>query len=356
MLDGLGLGTLINLFIITPSAVFVGLLLKYLYTCPFTETAEFQRKYSKYQSVVLFFGRLAIVPIMVIMVGSLIIACLFSTSHRIPMIIVNYFLYVQLYGIVLAVAKVMLLFVDNYYYQLSLFGALDIVCVGRVYKERIMVEQLVVDVDYAFRINNYLFGLVKVQQILNREDAIKAKWITTVGGNDIVMKSLADEKVEYAGSKSGDSFLVTENPIYSIATNKMESAGTVDSFQVTNTHRELLLQQQQSAAIINREVVDEDAVLYLEYQRLQSSHDDTVYDMTTDDTEISFEEWKVKRKQFKHGTRGSFVKAFQVFEEREKVALDNLEHSASAQNTMHLHTHNLKRKVVLASARSNKNK
>ena len=38
MLDGLGLGVVINLFIITPSAVSIGLLLKYLYTCPFTET------------------------------------------------------------------------------------------------------------------------------------------------------------------------------------------------------------------------------------------------------------------------------------------------------------------------------
>ena len=114
MLDGLGLGVIINLFIITPSAVSIGLLLKYLYTCPFTETVEFQRKYAKYQSVVLFLGRLAILPIMVIMFGSLIIACLFSSNRHVPMILVNYFVYVQFYGVILAIVKKLLLFIDGY--------------------------------------------------------------------------------------------------------------------------------------------------------------------------------------------------------------------------------------------------
>ena len=42
------------------------------------------------------------------------------------------------------------------------------------------------------------------------------------------------------------------------------------------------------------------------------------------------------------GTRGSFVKAFQVFEEREKVALDSLEASASVKNTLKLHSTKVK--------------
>ncbi len=39
------------------------------------------------------------------------------------------------------------------------------------------------------------------------------------------------------------------------------------------------------------------------------------------------------------GTRGSFVKAFQVFEERE---LDRLDPSASVKNTMKLHSYKVK--------------
>ena len=38
---------------------------------------------------------------------------------------------------------------------------------------------------------------------------------------------------------------------------------------------------------------------------------------------LSFEEWKIKRKEFKKGTRGSFIKAFQVFEEREQLQADS---------------------------------
>jgi hypothetical protein len=117
MLDGRGLGTFINLFIITPSAISVGIVLKNLYTCPFTETVDFQRRYAKYQSTILFMGRLAIVPIILIMFGSLIIACLFSSNRHVPMILVNYFIYVQFYGIILAIIKAILLFKDNYSYQ-----------------------------------------------------------------------------------------------------------------------------------------------------------------------------------------------------------------------------------------------
>ena len=113
MLNGQGFGTFINLFIITPSAVSVGLLLKYLYTCPFTETVEFQRRFAQYEGIVLFLGRLVIAPIMMIMFGSLIIACLLSSDRRIVMIVVNYFLYVQFYGILLELVKVILLFVDK---------------------------------------------------------------------------------------------------------------------------------------------------------------------------------------------------------------------------------------------------
>ncbi len=42
------------------------------------------------------------------------------------------------------------------------------------------------------------------------------------------------------------------------------------------------------------------------------------------------------------GTRSSFVKAFQMFEEREKVTLDSLEASESVKNTLKLHSTKVK--------------
>ncbi len=338
MLDGIGLGTFINLFIITPSAVSVGLLLKYLYTCPFTETVEFQRKYAAYESVLLFFGRLAILPIMIIMCGSLIIACLFSSNRDVPLILINYFIYVQFYGVLLAIAKTILLFIDGYYYKLSLFGVLDVLCIGQLYKERILAEQLVVDVDYAYRIRTYFCGLIKVQKILNRDDAIKARWITAVtgGGGSLAEEAYAiemkgadgddednndvenpmattstsrntisfnldsvygasnDEDREYAiygdSYESADS-MVVENPIYSSTTYSQSGS----SSKVSDALR---LQQSAINTSSTAAAMDDEQSLYEEYQHLQSKSDDAVYDMNET---ISFEEWKLK-KQFKQGT------------------------------------------------------
>jgi hypothetical protein len=316
---------------------------------------EFQRKYAKYQSVVLFLGRLAILPIMVIMFGSLIIACLFSSNRDVPMILVNYFVYVQFYGIILAIVKKLLLFIDGYYYKLSLFRVLDVLCIGQLYKERILAEQLVVNVDYAYRIHFYLFGLIKVQKILNRDDAIKAKWITIGGGGvasaveeayDIEMKGADvrnndDESVIsvqmnpltnhtiprnsvtfsmdgiystssddvggynlYSNPSSDnrdDTVIATENPIHSLAS----MLNTV-SLRPTNTRQEAPRQQPVSLSNenINAQVTaEDDAALYLEYQALHDNHDEALYDMDGDNqVTVTFEEWKSERKQFKQGT------------------------------------------------------
>ncbi len=345
------------------------------------------------------------------------------------MILINYFISVQFYGVLLAIAKAVLLFVDGYYYKLSLFGVLDVLCVGQLYKERILAEQLVVDVDYAYRIHTYFFGLVKVQKILNRDGAIKAKWITIRGdaaageAYDIEMKRVGssnddetvisvqmnpliedvtqrssvvfsmdgifgagnhddDEEVGgynniYSSSSSNNSSNVaTENPIHSLAS----MLDTVSLRPVTT--RQESLQRQPSGSRINSEteaaaaVVEDDAALYLEYQNLQDNHDDALYDLNDDsDVAMSFEEWKSRRKQFKQGTRGSFLRyltrslthfttylltylltyskrAFQVFEEREQIVRDNLEASASVKNTMKLHSNKVKNVLSATSVTS----
>ena len=95
---------------------------------------------------------------------------------------------------------------------------------------------------------------------------------------------------------------------------------------------------------INISTLDaDDTALYEEFKNLQSSHDESVYEMA-DETEVAltFDEWKRRGKQFKKGTRGSFVKAFQVFEEREQLMGSIPIQSSSVQNTMHLYKSNTK--------------
>ena len=399
MLNGHGLGTFINLFIITPSAVSVGLLLKYLYTCPFTESVEFQRRFAQYEVIVLFLGRLAIAPIMMIMFGSLIVACLLSSDERIVMIVVNYFLYVQLYGILLQLVKATLLFVDNFHYQMSLFGVLDILCIGRLYKERIVAEKLVEDVDYAYRTITYLFGLIKVLKILNREDAIKAKWITDAavlseggategcviempgivesGEDDVETYPISNpllkgsshrvsassfsmdaiytsnkymEDVRHTTSDSSsnnisDLAIVTENPIH-LLDSKSKGGVTHGDHDYQRKHNQELLHLKQSS--INTSSFEDNDAGDL-YNTYESNHDDTMYDMA--DVRMDLEEWRTRR-QFKEGTRGSFVNAFKIFEEREQLAQANLERSASMKNTLQLHSSNAKN--ALAAKKNHK--
>ena len=385
MLDGVGLGVFINLFLIAPSAVSVGLLLKHLYTCPCTETVEFQRKYAKYQYLLLLLGRLAIIPIMLVMFVSLLFACLFSSGRRIPIIISKYFLFVQFYGILLAIAKAMLLFVDDYYYQLSVLGILDILCIGRRYKERIIAEKQVVDVDFAFRVNMYLLGLVKVQKILNRDDAIKAKWITTSPDNyDIEMKGTGSSiddlgVVQNPLSTDRGTISLRMDAIYGTSLDEEGEGNSIDavvenpifssmnSFQnMTNkSHGMLRLQETVNYSTTADETNDNETALYEEYRNLQRQQDDSEYD-------VSFEDWRLAKKQFRQGsfifthslmlithayalnhslpagTRGSFVRAFQVFEEREQLhGDDSNKQSASVLNTIKLHS--MKVKNVLAA-------
>ena len=61
------------------------------------------------------------------------------------------------------------------------------------------------DIDYAHRIHTYLFGLINVEKILNRNDAIKAKWITGVGVDTL--------DIEMKGTGGLDDAFVVQNPM-----------------------------------------------------------------------------------------------------------------------------------------------
>jgi len=279
---------------------------------------------------------------------SLILTCLFSSGRHIPIILVDYFLYVQFYGIMLAIVKAVLMFVDTYYYNISIFRLIDVVCVGQLFKERIIAEQLVLDVDYAYRIESYLLGFIHVQKILNRDDAIKAKWITeetAQGYGDIEMKGADASGVQYNPLTKPEviprrgSTVISMDSIYGSSDYNEKDSGCYTTNNTMNYTVEAnpIHLAANNARDIARD--NDDEALFLEYQSLQNQQDESLYNMNTEDdtrVSISFEEWKSKR-QFKQGTRSSFVQAYQVFAEREQLARDNIDQSASVKNTMHLH-------------------
>ncbi len=325
-LNQLGLGTVINMFIITPLTVSVGLLLRYLWLCPFTETIEFKRKYAGYESLILFVGRLAIVPLLFLMASSLVLACLLSSDRMVAMTLINFFVYIQFYGMLLSMIKMLLLFVDRYYYRVDVsLGvlAIEVVCIGKLYKERIVSEGLTIDVDFACK-SYTVFGVVRIQRILNREDAIKAKWIVPSdehrGKSSITttraVLELGEIHSNTSSSKKAD--VATQNPLLvaadaSAAVNDtaVEQHDEV-SYDIYNTYSDDTLSTTISncarsntnnnsfkSNLYNSAVVeDDDDILQSEYRTQYLDR----YDIDCDETLMTFEEWKIKRKEFKQGT------------------------------------------------------
>jgi hypothetical protein len=185
-------------------------------------------------------------------------------------------------------------------------------------------------VDYAYRIRTYLFGLIKVQKILNRDDAIKAKWI------NIISDDTAD--IEMKGAAGGDGGFVVRNPLSAkTASQRNSESFTFDAIHSSNKDEEVGNYsnlgddaRSESVVVISTENpihssirsdqhvkskylpsipqtessgADDDAALYLEYQSSQqyNRQDDSVYDTANDESEITFEEWKTSKKQFKQG-------------------------------------------------------
>lgn len=317
------LGTIINIFVITPLAVSVQLLLRYLYTCPFTESIEFKERYAGYESLILLLGRSAIIPLLLFMVGSLVIACLFSSGREIIMILVNFFLYIQLYGLLLAFIETLLLFVDNYYYSLELsFGVftIEVICIGKLFKELIVAKGLTENVDFVCRSYN-VFGIVKIQKILNRDDAVKAQLMAPVNVLDGTDES-QQEGLELGSV--GDNITTTRNPLCAAAAVDLSFASIYDgdsNDDVVGVVMPDFALFRKSVTTAESEDDESDNMLRLTYTAERASYECT----------LTFEEWKIKRKVLKSGTRKSFIDAFQKFEELEQEMK-----SESVKNAVHL--------------------
>ncbi len=372
---------LVNMFIITPLSIVVGLLLVYVYTCPCTESVAFQRHYSRLQGYLLCLGRAVAIPILVLIGFSLVLACLFSNKSSIFYIVLNYLWNVQLFGILYEIVMAICAYVDSYHLNIAVCG-ICVVSIGNLYCESIVYDGLVKDRDFALRVWNY--WVVRVEMILNREDALRRGWMKKVEcvtematSNPVLSGAAHASNVNEAGSTEvddtkeentsvvynpdlGDVFDTSISPdtcnddrriaddahvrvsysnVYDVGKDAATSS-LYSGLQVHSTERVVNpLSAMRSAIATSGLTADDESALYQEYQnemnggiRLSSAdgkNDGVEYDFTEET--LTFEEWKVKKREFKKGTRGSFVRAFQVFEEKEQLSAPS-----SVQNTMRL--------------------
>ncbi len=287
------------------------------------------------------------------MVASLVLACIFSQGRGIVTTLLNFFFYVQLYGILLLMVQSVALFVDDYYYRVYVLGGnIELICVGEYFKERICTERLVNNKDYAFRVRTYLFGFITIEKILNREYAIKAGWI--VAGSDVqktddvvtdnpillqisptsnhIVKQPncgSEVAVEVDEEAEEEVAVINDDVECNVEANHQDvSYNTIynvknddDSINFSLSSKDIVIAKNHSK--ISRPIaaeacddIQDDEALFREYQSYQSCNYD---DYCPDDEILTFEEWKIERKKFKKNTRKSFIDAFQAFEEREML-------------------------------------
>ena len=378
--NSLTIDILVNTLIVTPLSSLIGLVLVYIYTCPCTESVAFQRQYSKFQGYLLCLGRAAVIPILVLIGLSLILACLFSNKSSISRIVLNYLWNVQLLSILYEVVVAICAYVDNYHLNIHFCG-ICLLSIGNLYCESIVYDGLIKDRDFAVRILNC--WVIRVEMILNREDALRRGWVkkeefatelvttnpvlssaaldtTNVNGAEIEVDDTEEGNDDYIPEVCNSDVLeattsddtcndvrrVTDDVHVRVSYSNVydvdkESVTPLYSSQQVRSNQCVVnpLSTMRAAIESSGLATDDESALYQEYQdemngaiRLSSAggeSDGADYDFTEET--LTFEEWKVKRKEFKKGTRGSFVRAFQVFEEREQQSSPS-----SVHNTMRL--------------------
>jgi hypothetical protein len=243
---------------------------------------------------------------------------------------------VQFYGIFYEIFLGILAYVDNYHLNLNVLGV-NLVSIGSLYCEKIVYDDLVVNRDYAVRVWNY--WLVCVEVILHRDDALRRGWIKeekatelTVTTNPVIAAGLAIDEEKTVEQEVGveDVFYPTDDVCDSSNEAVASEAQVLVSYSnVYDVDKAATASQQvhsiqhvvnplsaMSNAMLSRssDVTTDESTLYLEYQNemnggirySNAKNDSNDYDFTEE--VLSFEEWKIKKKEFKKGTRGSFVR------------------------------------------------
>ena len=335
-ISGTGTRIFTNVFIVVPLARSIGMFLVYIYTCPCADSIEFQSKYTRLHGYLLLLGRIALIPILLLIFLSLVVACIFSTSTQRGRIIGTYLLYVQILGVVQLLVTCALCFIDEYYFEVLVYRY-RVVSVGGMYLERIVHHNLKNEVDFTTKKVRWVCGLVTVltitaggsstthheekqeEEVIEEEvsDHIAIEMTThsplIEHDTDITPALGAEDVVEVAQEE--ESYFVDYGNIY----NKGSSAETDEEVVQYNDMATVCTSVQHDTSVKKSKPTAEidvdnmslaDLLKQYKLERVQDNkagHD-------VDDR--LFEEWKVsKRKQFKEGTRSAFVDAYNTYED-----------------------------------------
>ena len=350
-----------DILVTTPATIAMAKVMKVLYVCPLGFSVEYQATNPGVVTIVRWLGKLAMVPILIAIGGLLVLSAIFSRGHDTIIILVYFFLQVQLYGFFLELLFSGLMFLSTVYMRVTVdlsVRSILLLEVGRRYAEMIHHKGLLVEGrDYHYRCR-YICCLLRIEYICTFDDAVKKGYVreTDRVHGDMEMQTTSALHSNTAGDdtsspsmyiRQADNLTIESSFQYNVdaeeVDDRMSMSRVYDSGK-TEVIPSFELKSSNDNWNKMRDVMSmpSDEELYQEYQKEMINNDSSggtsgtsgnsvaaagSYDF--DEKRMSFEEWKIDKRKFKAGTRGSFVKAYQMFEERGLF-------SASVVNTMKL--------------------
>ena len=213
------LAPLIKVFVITPISIMVGLALLYMYTVPCTETNDNIKSNDHLKCCIRLLSRGFIVPVVVIMSASLVVACLLTTGDRVPYILLNFFFTVQLWSILLQILHAVAGFYDNHYFHRVYLLGKTMYSIGDIFLERIVADNQVLGVDYVVTQSRY-FGLVSTTTIIGKSGLLadKNRNLSIDSPNKVEM-TVREQVIDITNVNNDyfDANIVVTNPIISTA-------------------------------------------------------------------------------------------------------------------------------------------
>jgi len=297
----------------------------------------------------------------------LVVACIFSTTKEIGLIIATYFFNVQVVGILQQIVMFALLYVEGYYFEFKV-GKYKAFSLGGLYLEQIVHLQLKNKIDFTVSKASYLCGLITMLTVTSgvknssnegKQVAIEMTAAPYASSDEEEDEEIEVEKEEdqqedtqdeedtveasntsatpddgvsyddiYAGSTTTDDKIVyNDQEITSLRTSFQEYTtrsslqhASPDDDNVTTDRVSIFVGKgpEKTQVVLSETKIDVDNMSLadlLKQYRADMSHVETNAGHEDVDDEL-FEEWKNgKRKQFKTGTRKSFIKAYNTYED-----------------------------------------
>ena len=163
------LNLVVDIVLCAPLSLFIAVTIKwiYLFQMPVDKAKHRRLLYAVTKNI----GIILSVALTMVVICSLIVLSLMTAGAGVSTNISQYVLQVLMVAVVLDVVCSALLFESRYYYGLYLFNyRVNIVTIGQLYLERLLLTSAKRDVDYVEISTQLLFGTVSIDRVLSMQE------------------------------------------------------------------------------------------------------------------------------------------------------------------------------------------